>query len=102
MIYGLNNDTVEQIKSVFRKHFELEQVFLYGSRAKGNYRPNSDIDFTVFGDKIDLALLNKISWELDDLLLPYTFDICIYKNITQKDLLDHIQRIGIEFYKKGD
>ena len=102
MIFGLNNDTVDQIKSVFRKHNEIEKVLLYGSRAKGNYRPNSDIDFTILGDKLDITIMNNISWELDDLMLPLTFDLSNYKNIVQNDLLEHIQRVGIVFYKKGD
>jgi predicted nucleotidyltransferase len=102
MIYGLKNDAIEQIKSVFKRYHEIEKVILYGSRAKGNYRPNSDIDVTILGEDIDLTILNKISWELDDLMLPYTFDISIYKNISQNDFLDHIKRIGIEFYKKGE
>ena len=72
---------------------------MYGSRAKGNYKPGSDIDLTLKGKELNLKLLNKISLELDDLLLPYTFDLSIYHHIKQPDLIDHIVRVGKVFYK---
>ncbi len=44
--------------------------------------------------------INKISLELDDLLLPYTFDLSIYHHITALDLIAHIERAGKVFIKK--
>ena len=100
MIYGLEENIIAQIKSIFLKYEDIEKVVLYGSRAKGNFRPNSDIDIVLFGEKLDIKILNRISWELDDLLLAYTFDISIYHHIKQSDLLDHIERIGIVFFDR--
>jgi predicted nucleotidyltransferase len=48
---------------------------LYGSRAKGNYRPGSDIDLTLLGESLNLTELQKIELELDDLMLPYKIDL---------------------------
>lgn len=101
MIYGLKDEVVEAICKIFRAHPEVEKATLYGSRAKGNYKPASDIDLTLQGALLDLTILNLISWELDDLLLPYTFDLSIYKQISNPELLDHIQRVGIVFYAKN-
>ena len=38
--------------------------------------------------------------EIDDLLLPYKFDISIFHQINNLDLIDHINRVGIEIYSK--
>ncbi len=57
----------------------LEEAILYGSRAKDTYKPGSDIDLTLKGQELDISVMNKISIKLDDLLLPYTFDLSIYK-----------------------
>ena len=38
MNFGLKGDTINNINSVFTKFPEIEEVILYGSRAKGNYR----------------------------------------------------------------
>ena len=101
MMYGLKDEVVEAISKIFQNHPEVETVILYGSRAKGNFKPASDIDLTLQGSLLDLTILNRISWELDDLLLPYTFDLSIYNQISSPELLDHIQRVGIVFYSKG-
>lgn len=100
MCYGLKQTTIESIKNVFRRYSQVEQVIIYGSRAKGNYKNGSDIDLTLKGDALSLTLMNKINIELDDLFLPYTFDLSIYSHIKNCNLIDHINRVGKIFYKK--
>lgn len=100
MPYGLKDETIRKIREVFSKFPEIKEAILYGSRAKGNYRRGSDIDLTLKGEKLNLTILNRISLELDDLLLPYTIDLSIYHHIKQADLLDHIERVGIVIYQK--
>ena len=100
MQYGLKKETIEKIIDIFKRHDEIEAVLLYGSRAKGNFKPGSDIDLTLIGKGLKLTLLNKVSFELDDLLLPYSFDLSLYHHIKQPDLIDHIQRVGKVFYSK--
>ncbi len=100
MKFGLKENTVQKIQHVFSVFPEVDEAVLYGSRAKGNYKPGSDVDLTLKGKDINLSVLNKISLQLDDLLLPYTFDLSIYRHIDNSDLIDHIKRIGISFYKK--
>ncbi|WP_319410204.1 nucleotidyltransferase domain-containing protein [uncultured Desulfosarcina sp.] len=85
---------------MFEQHDKIEAVMLYGSRAKGNFKPGSDIDLTLKGKGLSLSLLNKISLELDDLLLPFTFDLSLYHHIKQPNLIDHIQRVGKVFHSK--
>ena len=97
--FGLKESTINKIISVFTKYPQVCKVLLYGSRAKGNYRKGSDIDLTAIGD-IKYSDLAKIENEIDDLFLPYTFDISIYKDIDNLDLIEHIDRIGIVFYEQ--
>ena len=100
MNYGLKQETVEKIQNTFQSFPQVEKAILYGSRAKGNYKPTSDIDLTIVGKEINLTLLHKIEFQLDDLLLPYTIDLSILHQISNPDLLDHINRIGKIFYEK--
>jgi len=97
---GLTIEEINRIKGVFSKHSEIEKVLLYGSRAMGNYKPASDIDLSLIGSQIDLNLQTKIEFDLEDLMLPYKFDISVYDKITNPDFLDHINRVGVEFYNK--
>ena len=100
MQYGLSEETIEKINDVFSRYKEVDEAVLYGSRAKGNFKPGSDIDLTLKGQKLNLRLLNKISNDLDDLPLPYTIDVSIYHQIENSELIEHIKRVGKIFYMK--
>lgn len=97
---GLSQKDIENIKAVFAAHPEIEKAVLYGSRAKGTYKSSSDIDLTFFGKDLDLNVVQEIENELDDLLLPYRFDISIFHQIDNSALIDHIERVGIVFWEK--
>ncbi len=97
---GLSQKDIENIKAVFAAHPEIEKAVLYGSRAKGSYKSSSDIDLTFFGKDLDLNVVQEIENELDDLLLPYRFDISIFHQIDNSALIDHIERVGIVFWEK--
>ena len=99
MKYGLKETTIEQICSVFSSFPEIQKVVLYGSRAKGNFKNGSDIDLTFYGNNLDLKTLNKIEDQLEDLSLPYQFDLSIFDQISNKDLAEHIKRVGIIIYQ---
>ncbi|WP_212505792.1 nucleotidyltransferase domain-containing protein [Anaerotalea alkaliphila] len=69
---------MEKIIQVFAKDSRIEKVILYGSRAKGNYRPGSDIDLTVVGEGLGLRDINAMAIALDALHLPYEIDLSDY------------------------
>ncbi len=100
MQYGLSESQFDKIVKIFANHKEIDEVILYGSRAKGNQKPYSDIDITIVGDNINLDLQHKIEIELDDLLLPYKFDVSRFKLIEDIDLIEHINRVGKVIFKK--
>ena len=102
MRFGLKEKVIQQIQDVFAAFPEVDEAVLYGSWAKGNYRTGSDIDFTLKGGNMSLSVLNKISSQLDDLLLPYKFDLSIYRSIDNPALVDHINRVGVSFYRAED
>jgi predicted nucleotidyltransferase len=98
MEHGLNTATVEKLHSVFGKFPQIDKVILYGSRAKGNYKPSSDIDLTLVGSALSAKLCMDIEQELDDLLLPYTIDLSVFHLLNHAELKTHIERVGIELY----
>lgn len=100
MKYGLKESVLARILDVFSRHPKIEKVLLYGSRAKGNYRNGSDIDLTLVGKDISLEDINKLHLELDELYLPYSFDLSIFDKLENRDLIDHINRIGIIIYER--
>lgn len=99
--FGLKESVSARIKGVFSACPEIEQVILYGSRAKGNYRNSSDIDLTIVGDQVTAEQFSSLLLALDDLLLPYTIDLSLMRQIDNPDLLTHITRVGVVFYQRG-
>jgi predicted nucleotidyltransferase len=64
MKFGLTDETITKINSVFRNHPEIDSVLIYGSRAMGNYREGSDIDITLIGEEITHTLLSLVMQEI--------------------------------------
>jgi len=100
MKYGLPEETIDKICDVFSRYPHIDKAVLYGSRAKGTFRNGSDIDISLAGEGIDLSLLNDISENIDELLLPYTVDLSSLSLIDNTDLLEHIHRVGIVLYQR--
>ncbi|MDR2802422.1 MAG: nucleotidyltransferase domain-containing protein [Prevotellaceae bacterium] len=99
-MFGLCDNDIEKLYSVFVRFPEVEEVVLYGSRAKGNYCDHSDIDLTMRGNRLDGTISDKVALALDDLLLPYMIDLSVYHQLDNPDLIEHINRVGKTFYKK--
>jgi predicted nucleotidyltransferase len=97
---GLSHSSQEKMIQAFSKHSEIEQVILYGSRAKGNFKIGSDIDLSVHSSTMSLPQLFQIEEEIDELYLPYKVDISLFRLIDNPQLKEHIQRVGVSFYKK--
>jgi uncharacterized protein len=95
--YGLTADAMDALRGVFKQYTKIEKVILYGSRAKENYRPGSDIDLCLEGPMLTLKDLLAIENQLDDLLLPWKIDLSLKHQIDNPDLLKHIERVGIMF-----
>jgi len=98
--YGLSADVIAKIHAVFGNFASIEKAILYGSRAKGTYRNGSDIDLTLIGKNLTHTQLLSIELALDELMLPYKFDLSLHHQLDSPELLDHIRRVGIEFYRR--
>ena len=101
LCFGLIDKDIRAIRDIFTHYPQVEKCVIYGSRAKGNYKIGSDIDLTLYGgNNLDLGVLLRIMEELDDLMLPYTFDVSIFRCIENSDMIAHIRRVGLLFYEK--
>lgn len=57
-----------------------------------------DIDLVIYGDKCSIKTIFQLEEELEELFLPYKFDISIFSDIDNQELLDHVDRVGKYFY----
>jgi predicted nucleotidyltransferase len=97
---GLEPVAIAALCAVFARHPEIEEVVLFGSRAKGNHRPESDIDLAVRGIADERAV-EALAEELDELPLPFLFDVKSLDGIRNPALLEHVRRVGRSVYRRG-
>jgi len=84
-------------KLLVSKYFDVDQVVLYGSYAKGNEREDSDIDVAIIVNSIDqdffsyAPLLWKLRRDIDDRIEP----VLIEKNKDESGFLKEVMRTGL-------
>lgn len=101
-MYGLSNTVISDIRSVFRKHANIDKVLIFGSRAKGTYSEGSDIDLAAIGHDISFDQLMDINIQIEDLGLLYKVDVIDYNKNINTPIGEHIIRVGLPFYNKND
>ncbi|MDO4280052.1 MAG: nucleotidyltransferase domain-containing protein [Peptococcaceae bacterium] len=80
----------------FARARALEQVILFGSRAKGTHTERSDVDLAVSGGDTD-----GFYWDLKDAAHTLlTFDVVALDDMLSDDLKKEIDRDGVMLYEK--
>ncbi len=101
MKYGLSEQDISEMLTAFRRFPKIEEAIVFGSRAKGNYKPGSDVDVAIKGHKIDHSCVAGLSYILnEESLLPYFFDIVHFEQIAEPELVQHIERVGKRMYAR--
>lgn len=101
-MYGMTDEELELLCSLFARQKAIEQVILYGSRAKGMHKPFSDVDITLLGIGLSRSHLNRLMADIDESSLPYFFDVSILGKITNPDLREQIEKTGVVLYRRED
>ena len=97
---GITDTEQQKLTSLLAQQPKVEKAIVYGSRAKGSNLRFSDIDLTLIGDALTQQDLCRIALQIDDLLLPYEFDLSLYSKLTNEALIAHINRVGKTIYTK--
>lgn len=100
-MFGLLERDINYIKIAIKKSEEIERAVIFGSRSMGNYKKGSDIDLAIMGENITKDTMFKLNEYLnEEYPLPYFFDIINYSEITNENLIHHIDYFGKEIYKR--
>lgn len=92
MKFGIREEIYYKIRNI-AQNYEYN-FFIFGSRARGDYRNNSDIDIAIFGDVSDVDE-QKIKNEFDEIDMEYMLDIIFASQITNNELLENIKKDGV-------
>ena len=101
-MYGILPKSYQLILDTLAEFNEVEQAFIYGSRATGTHKKGSDIDLAIMGEKITENLLLKIKVKLEhELPIPYFFDLTHFERISNPALKEHIENYGKLIYQSA-
>ncbi|WP_252244561.1 MULTISPECIES: nucleotidyltransferase domain-containing protein [unclassified Clostridium] len=93
-MYGINEKVYNNLLVYFEKEKDINKVILFGSRAKGNARINSDIDLCIDCSK---KVRYKIVENIDDIIGIYSSDI-LFSDSLNLEVKEQIDKYGIEIY----
>ena len=100
--FGLKESDLEYIIDSIKEFKEIDKAIIFGSRAKGNYKPGSDIDLAICEEKVTFDTISNLHSMLEDEgPLPYYIDVVDYTNLNHKELNEHINRVEKVIYKKN-
>ena len=99
--FGLEEKDIENIVGVFKQFTEIEKAVIFGSRARGDFRDNSDIDIALYGEKITNDIHTQIFYKLEELYLIYKIDLINFYKLGQNNSIkNNIINEGVEIYAK--
>jgi type I restriction enzyme S subunit len=100
MRFGLPEDIITKLNEVFEVNAKVDKALIFGSRAKGNYRSDSDIDIAIKGADITLDDILKMQVEFEEKGIKYKIDLVDYHTVKEEALIEHVDRVGIEMYRR--
>jgi len=94
-------EILEKIVEIISKYLPNSKIILFGSRAKGNNRPNSDFDVAVETEEpVPVRIKFNIQDELEALPTLKKFDI-LYLNEVDEDFKEIVLGTGRVLYERG-
>lgn len=100
MKFGLEQHIIDELIAVFEENPKVDKALVFGSRAKGNFRSDSDIDIAIKGQELNTDDIIAMSVAFEEKGITNKIDLINYHTIKEPDLKDHIDRVGIEFYSR--
>lgn len=76
----------------------VEKAVLFGSRATGTNTVTSDVDIALFGTRLTLTDLARLTVALEAIPMAQSVDLVLYSAIQNKELEYHIRKHGIEWF----
>lgn len=90
-------DQVFQDITAFAKKHDIQQVVLFGSRARGTNTEHSDVDIAVRGGDFD-GFYWDIKENVDSLLM---FDVVNLDKRISRELAEELAKEGVIIYEKN-
>ncbi|ATD55574.1 nucleotidyltransferase domain-containing protein [Clostridium chauvoei] len=93
-MFGIEERVYNNLLKYFKENTYIKRVLIFGSRAKGNHKYNSDIDLGILCEK---SYRGVIVEDIDEIIGVYSCDI-VFLDSMNEQIKFQIDRDGIEIY----
>lgn len=100
MTDGLKDAHRDAIVAVIAANERVERAVLFGSRATGTNTATSDADIALFGDRLTLTDLARLSAAVAAIPMAQSVDLILYHSVRDRTLLEHIRNDGVEWFSR--
>lgn len=85
----------DQIKKCASNYPNIYKIVLFGSRARGDYRANSDIDLAIFSKNSSNLEVANFTNDIEELDTLFKFDIIFVTPDTDSFLIENLKKEGV-------
>lgn len=97
MRFGLKEQIIEDIKHVLMENPAVIRAVIFGSRARGDCKYNSDIDLAVYCEG---KMPSGLRLDLDEAAGIYKIDVVDMNSSLEERLRQRIENEGVEIYRR--
>ena len=83
---------------ILKNNSRVRSAYLFGSRAIGTYKENSDIDIVLIGDELTLTDIADLLSQIELTSIPYKVDLLVKHKIKNSALLEHIDKLAVKLF----
>jgi len=81
---AVSDDELKIIKDILQASVPDCEVRVFGSRIKGTFRENSDLDLAIVGNgKLGFSKMGELRLSFEESDLPFRVDVLDYNSISQ-------------------
>lgn len=99
MAFNIDEGLIEDIQTIGR-NYAVKQIVLFGSRARGDHKPVSDIDLAIFLSESNC--IGQLASDLEDLNTLLKIDAIFINDNLDPKLLENIQKEGVLLYERTE
>src|SRR5574344_204371 len=100
MPYGLTDREFAKLIELFSQDEKIEYVLLRGSRARGDYRSDSDMDITILGRHIDQTSIEELQKKIESSDISCPVEIYTARLSENEEYIEGVNHKGLLIYQK--
>ena len=100
-MYGLTDKSYRELLEILASIPEIDEVIIFGSRARGDFWRASDVDLSIKGVNFTRRCLARLNDKLYNSHIPQIFDTHVYADIKNQKFKANVDHEGLVLYQRS-